>query len=389
MTESGVDHAPARRGTCSAQRLLAFALACVLAGAGCDEKKASTQASDPEAGASTDKYATADPKLAKALQGATSASGNDKGPPPDGIFAPGVADARHPLGAATTLEVVGEGSEPRVDLAPSPDASTEAARASSYGPALLELAMQNGPRSAMPTIDFGLMLGPAKKDDGGADWLVAEVRKAAPSKRQAGELPPEVEKEIASLAGTLLRIKITSDGREAEVHTQLGKAGLADLERVATSAAEAMVFATVPVPGKPVGVGAQWIAETRMPLSGLDVIAYRAYRVKEIDGDRLHLGLDVRAYAASKNVDLAGVPKGATLAQFEAQLGGDIELARGETIARRAQTQQRVVMVFEPPGGAQPPPAAGQPPGGMLTAQIQSQAVLLRGEDLRAAAKLP
>jgi hypothetical protein len=368
-------------------------MACVLAGAvcdGCDDKKAAPGASEPDASASTDKYATADPKLAKALQGATSAaSAGDKGPPPDGIFAPGAADARHPVGAPTTLEVVADGSEPRLTLLPAPDASTEAGHTSSYGPALLELAMQNGPRSAMPTIDFGLMLGPAKKDEGGADWLVAEVRKAAPSKRQAGELPPEVDKEIATLGGTLLRIKITPDGRESEVHTQLGKGGLADLERIATSAAEALVFATVPLPGRPVGAGAQWIAETRMPLSGLDVIAYRAYRVKEIEGERLHLTIDVRAYAAGKDVDLAGVPKGATLAQFEAQLGGDIELSRGETLARRAQTQQRVVIVFEPPGGAQAPSAPGQPPGGMLTAQIQSQAVLVRGEDLRAATRQP
>jgi hypothetical protein len=407
MTESGVDHAPARpRGYLCTRRALAIAdggafalalagaLALALAGAlacaGCDDKKTSSESPLPDASASPDKYATADPKLAKALQATTSRSGaSDKGPPADGIFAPGAADARHSVGAPTTVDLVSEGSEPRVDLLPSADASADAATTASYGPAILELGMQMGPRAAMPTIDFGLLLGPAKKDDGGTDWLVAEVRRAAPSKKQLGDLPPGVDKEIGSLAGTSIRIKMTPDGRESDVRTQLGKGGLSDLERVATSAAEALVFATVPLPGKPVGVGAQWIAETRMPLSGLDVIAYRAYRVREIDGDHLRLALDVKAYAAGKDVQLQGVPKGATLEQFDAQLSGDLQVSRGESLARKAQFQQRVVMMFEAPGAAQAPQAAGQPPAGMLSAQIQSQAVLVRGDELRAATKQP
>ena len=83
-------------------------------GAGCDDKKnTESRASRPTRGASTDKYATADPKLEKALQAAAaSASANENGPPPDGIFAPGAADRRHPKGAPTTVDMVGDGDEP-------------------------------------------------------------------------------------------------------------------------------------------------------------------------------------------------------------------------------------------------------------------------------------
>jgi hypothetical protein len=144
----------------------------------------------------------------------------------------------------------------------------------------------------------------------------------------------------------------------------------------------------VPLPPQPVGVGAQWIAETRMPLSGLDVLAYRAYRVKEIDGDRLHLTQDVKAYAAGRDVQLQGVPKGATLEQFDAQSGGELDLVRGESLARKSVVQQRVIMVFQAPGGPQTPTATGQM-GNMLTAQLQSKATLVRGEDVRVTAKQP
>jgi hypothetical protein len=372
-------------------RLLVLAMGAAPLGAACEEKKTSSEAALPDAGASTDKYATADPKLAKVLQDTTSASaGSDKGPPAGGIFAPGVADQRHARGSPTHVELVVEGSEPRTSLLPAADSPPDGTRTSSYGPALLELAIQMGPRVAMPTIDFGFALGPAKKDDGGSDWLVADVKRAAPSRQQLGQLPAGIEKEVGALAGSSVRMKITADGCESDLQTQLSKGAPGDLERVVRAAAEALAFATVPLPPKPVGVGAQWIAETRMPLSGLDVIAYRAYRVKSIDGDRLRLALDVKAYAAGKDVPLQGVPKGSTLEEFDTESEGELELVRGESLARKSEMKERVVMVFQGPSANQPAPAAaGQPPGNMMTAQFQTQGTLVRGEDLRMNAKQP
>jgi len=147
----------------------------------------------------------------------------------------------------------------------------------------------------------------------------------------------------------------------------------------------------VPMPGKPIGVGAQWIAETRMPLSGLDVITYRAFRVKSVDGDRVHLTLDLKAYAVDKDVQLAGVPKGAALEQFDVLGQGELELVRGELLARKSDMQERVVMAFAPPGGMdKAADTPGQPPQQqMMTAQILEQATFVRGEDLRQAMKHP
>ncbi len=389
MTRSR-EHAPlgGQRGVTRA--VTALALGAALSCAACDEKKTSSQARVPDANAGPDKYATADPKLANALQATTTGSGDvEKGPPPAGIFAAGVADQRHAKGAPTHVELVAEGSEPRVSLLAAPDSPAGGARARAYGPALLEVALQTGPRVAMPTTDFVLSIGPAKKDDGGADWLVADVKRAVPARHQLGDLPAGVEKDIASLVGTSIRIKMSPDGLESEVDTQPGKTTHSELERLAWSAGEALVLANVPLPPRPVGVGAQWIAETRMPLLGLDVIAYRAYRVKDIEGDRVHLTVDVKAYATSREVQFAGVPKGSTLEQFDAESGGEIELLRGESLARKSEMQERVVMVFQAPGAAQAPAAPGLPPGNMMTAQFHSQATLARGDDGRSATKQP
>jgi hypothetical protein len=357
--------------------------------AACDEKKSADSASARDAGAGTDKYATADPKLTRALQAAASAAASsESGPPPRGIFAPGVADKRHATGAPTTVETIGDGAEPRLSLG---GTSPDATRAGSYGPAVIELGMQMGPRVAMPTVDFGLTLHAAKKEEGGSDWLVADVKKATTAKEQFGDLPPGTDKAIASLEGTEFRIKLAADGDEADLQVQLARQAHSELERLAKSAAEALVLATVPMPSKPVGVGAQWIAESRMPLSGMDVIAYRAYRVKSIDGARVHLSVDVKAYSAGTETDLQGVPKGATLRQIDATGQGDMELVRGEVLARKLDFQQRVVLVFDAPADTQlpsppdQPPQPDQPGAKTLTAQMQSQATFARGDDLRAA----
>ncbi|MGD0527731.1 MAG: hypothetical protein ABSE49_21540 [Polyangiaceae bacterium] len=369
--------------------LLLLALAAPLAVA-CEDKKPSTETAHADAAAGADKYASADPKLEKAMKAAASASAEEaSGPPPTGIFEAGIADKRHPKGVPTKVDMVSEGSDPKVSLAVGGEGGADAAHASSYGPAVLELAMSLGPRVAMPTVDFGMVMGPGKKDEGGTDWLVASVVKTSPAKQQLAQLPPGLDKDIATLQGSELRVKVTADGRESDVVTALSKGAKAELTRIAQSAAEGLVFATVPLPPKPCGVGGQWISETRMPLSGVDVIAYRAYRVKSIDGDRVSLSLDVKAYAATRDVNMEGVPKGGTFEQFEAQSQGELELVRGESFARKADVQQRVVMIFSGPGGIQPPQQQGQPPGNIMTAQISSQTTLVRGDDLREAMKKP
>jgi hypothetical protein len=361
-------------------RLLVLALGAALVGVACEDKKPSSDAPRPDA--SAEKYASADPKLEKALHAVASAAAADNGPPPTGIFAAGLADKRHARGVPSRVDVITDGSEPRVSLAPVADAG----RATSYGPAALQVVQQRA-RSAI-AVDYGLVLGAAKKDDGGADWLVADVKRAGPSKA-LGQVPPGMDKDIATLEGAQFRIQIAPDGRESELQTRPGKSSKPELDWVAQGGAEALLLSTVPAPPKPVGVGAQWIAETRMPMWGQDVITYRAFRVKSIEGDRVHLTLDVKAYGAGADTQLPGVPKGATLEQYDAACQGELEIVRGETLARKADIQERVVMLFVAPGAAQQPTQPGQPQGNVLPVQFQGQSTLIRGEDLRAAAKQP
>ena len=208
------------------------AITLVLAGAAllcaaCEDKKATESSPSADAGTSTDKYALADPKLTKALQAAAASASatGENGPPPQGIFPPGLADKRHPKGAPTTVDIVGDGNEPRITLT---GVAPDVARTSSYGPAALELGMLTGPRMVTPTIDLGLSLGPAKKEDGGSDWLVGDVKKAVPAKEQLGELPPGTDKAVGSLVGTQVRVKLSAEGYESDLQADLAKEAVPD-----------------------------------------------------------------------------------------------------------------------------------------------------------------
>jgi hypothetical protein len=372
--------------TASSARWIALGVA-LLGAAACDEKKATTE--KPVAEAGTDKYSTVDPKLEKALQAAAAAASSqgDQGPPPAGIFPAGAAERRHPRGAPTKVDLVAPGAEPRVTLLPDGGLPASIGRAS-FGQAALEVAMQLGQRTALPTIDFALTLGPSKSEEGAAEWLQADVKRALPAKEQLGELPPGTDKQIATLEGTRVRVALTPDGRESDMQMQLGKGAPPELERLAQNAGEALVLNTVPLPPVPVGVGGQWIAETRMVMQDVEVIAYRAYRVESIEGDRLRLTLDVKAYAANPDARLTGMPPGATFHQFDAEAQGEMELVRGEVVARKSALQERIVIQVEAPGAPKPqalPDPDQPPPGGVLTSMIQGRATFVRGEDLRAA----
>jgi hypothetical protein len=380
------------------RKALAFVTLALVA-AGCDDNKKSSDSPKPDASATrNDKMATLDPKLEQALAATASASAggaNDQGPPPGGVFPPGIADKRHPKGAPMKIEMGAEGSAPRVTLGGG-DADGGAAAATSgvpSGTAKLSVAMRTGPRTALPTIDFNVVYGPAKpdkkdnKDDKGAgaagtdtDLLVVDVKKAAPAADQLGQLPPGTDKEIGALAGSQLRLHCTPEGRTGDLSLQLSKTANPDLERLASSAGEAMLLTIVPRPPKPVGVGGYWLAESRMTWMGLDVITYRSYRVKNIDGDKVTLTFDVRQYAADRTPTLAGLPKGATLDQYESAAQGELDLVRGDLVAHGAEVSQHVTFVFQAEGGKpqQPPAQPGQPPPGAMQAQIEVETKLAR-----------
>lgn len=348
---------------------LAALMACAVLAA-CEEKKTPVTTTAADAAADP-KAAVVDSKLEKALAAATaSAQGGDKGPPPGGVFAPGAADALHAKNAPMKVEVASDGAEPRLSFLNEAGASP----AIFPGSARITVSLRMGPRAALPTVEFAVAYSSKKID--GADAVVAEVKKASPSKEQMGQLPEGADKEIAKLNGSEIRIRPTNAGSPLSV--VLAKGAPAELERILTAAGQVFFMAVLPPPPKPVGAGAYWMSEARMPWNGVDAVSYRAYKVKELEGQKLSLTVDARQYAAGRDLPLEGAPKGAELQQFENMARGELEFARGELVARKLRLADQMVLVLSPEGGARP--QAPQQPGrnNMMTAQFETEAEFVR-----------
>jgi hypothetical protein len=329
--------------------------------AGCDEPK-KTPAAKPDGGQESS-TPNADPRLVAAVAAASASAAAAKakagsragGRPETGVFPHGEADALMARGAQPKLEVGSDGNEPRMLL--------KSSAAAWKGKAQLSVSTRIGPRSALPSVDLLVSLGlekPKDKKDGDkkdadrkdADkaaelpGILGEVLKAGPSAEQPGTLPPEVLKEIAKLKGSELHLVPSETFAAMSPSSRLSKDAKADLSRVLDEAAEGLFFLSVPLPTKPVGEGAVWIAGSRQSIGGVDVISYRLYRVKSASPTRVTLTLEAHQYAASESVEFPGLPKTATLAQFESTAQGELELTPGDGLAQAGHVTHSTTMTM-------------------------------------------
>lgn len=314
--------------------------------AGCDDAPKPTGA---KPAASAEKESAVDAKVAKAA--AAVAAGSAKaastaGPPETGVFPPGAADAAVPKTGAVKIEMGSDGAEPRVTLKPS--------AAAWKGSATVGVSIRLGQRNAMPAADLVLSLSTEKakdakdaKDDKAAApvALLAEVKKSPLSQVQLGTVPAEVGKEIGKIKGSTMSFGVGETGTAISPTNKLAKDATPDLGRILDGGSDAVFFASVPPPPKPVGVGGFWIAGSRQMISGADVVSYRLFKVKAIDGDKVTLTLEAHQYLANPNVTLPGAPR-EPVSQFESTAQGELVVKLGEPLAQTAELQHGMTMVF-------------------------------------------
>jgi hypothetical protein len=353
---------------------IALALGALLALAGCEEeKKASTSSADAgvDAGRSS-----IDPKLAAAVAAAAATAtakadaGPDNGPPESGIFGPGGADAAHPKGTPAKIELLGEGSEPRAAL--KLDLASDAEQK-----ATVAVGVRLGAQSAMPNIDFALSIKADKpradkpKTDkkapevkapelpAGSHAMIAKVADATLSAKQPGALPKELGDQVKKLKGSQIRFALSENGAGTSYTVELAKGADPSLDAPLQAAVEAMSILTVPLPSKPVGVGAYWITTDRSDSFGIDVVRYRVFRVEKIDKNDVTLSVECRQWAADTRISLAlGADKtDLSVQQFESQGKGQVLLAGAPFISNSGdikQTTHAVALIAR--GGQQPQP---------------------------------
>lgn len=295
---------------------------------------------------------------------AASASAGSEGPPPNGMFPAGGADRAHPAGAPPKVELLGEGTEPRLQLGASP--------AEGKQEVVLVVAVSSGQQQALPPMALRLRVGPrdAKVKPGAAtpadadaeaapapaaSTVVAEVTEAAVAGMQPGSVPQQLTDAIAKLKGSTLSWPLGPTG-PGRIDHQLAKGADEGLDIALEAVEEALGALLVPVPDRAVGEGATWMVTDRTSSMGIDGVRYRFVKLADVDGDRATLDVTIRKYAASDRLDLPLGPQmaAASLDAVDSQGKAQLVLAPKAWLPETGEVSSRLAASIAPPGGRNP-----------------------------------
>lgn len=321
---------------------LASALAlCAVLAAGCDNDKKveSTDASDAgvlDAGRKPilDKNLQEAMAAASSAQAPASSAGAADGPPQSGVFTPEAAEAAAKSGAPAKLELLGEGSDPKVALTFAPSGEQKAH---------VVVGLRFG-QSMLPNVDFGLSFKVEKgKEEGSGYDVLAKVASAGPAKDQPGQLPKETTAVLGKLKGSEIKLHISPRGAITEQSSTLAKGVEPGIDVTFTELNDALSAMIVPLPDKPVGVGGYWMVTDRSSAFGIDLIRYRVFRVQEISEGKARLGVEIRQYAAKPEAETpAGKLK---LDRFESQGKGEVGWSSSLIVAPESAFKTRLMAI--------------------------------------------
>jgi len=292
-------------------------------------------------------------------------------PPETGIFAAGEADKRQPKDAAPKIELMAEGSEPKLQLVHKLDAAEQKTT--------LSVAMKLG-QNRLPPIDFSLAIKPEKSKTEKAkespkDAVVdaaAPVRMAAtvtgvavPSMQG---IPKDFSDALAKLKGSVVRYDLNAAGVASNYAVELTKGSDEGLGKLLDGLVETMSMFTVALPAKPVGKDGYWIvADRAKTATGIEVVRYRVFTVTKIENGTVTLSLAVRQYAAADQkiqLDTGNGQKSEIgMEAFDSQGKGAVVWKPDAFLPIRGDINERV--------GAKLAGQPGAPPGGRNAPVVQ------------------
>lgn len=298
---------------------------------GC-EKDPPSNAAPSSAESAAPKTKALDPDLAEAVAaasagiGAHAAPGAAGGPPPNGIFAPGAADKEIQRGQRPKITLGSDGAEPRVALRPAqPKPGTR-------HETTLRLSVQSGPNQGSLPVDFGLTFEAQKPkgEQGEIDEIPVQVKVTSARIALSGA-PKELETSVAKLKGAKIDYLVLPDGGTTAHRTEVPKGAEESLADMVRWLSETIALLTLPVPDKPVGKGAYWMAATRDGMTGLDLVTYRLVKVEQVEGEKVTVNVNTKRYSATSTFDMPGLPPDVpkSLVEFQAIAESSLEMTPG------------------------------------------------------------
>jgi hypothetical protein len=346
----------------------ALTLMLAIAPAGCEEEK---KASPVDAGAQD---SGTSPLLGGKLGAAVAAAAapgpsasavakarsSPDAPPENGVLGPAAADKAHPPGAPPKLEMLGEGAEPRVTLAPK-----------LAGGAEQKLVLSLGLRAQVPlSLDVAISFkvekpkDDKKKKDAASPAATAEA--AAPLVASAmtvtgkvtsanvsiEAVPEDLAKLLASLKGSQIGFQMTPDGAASNFTHELAKGSDKGIDSVLKALTEGLSIILAPMPQKPVGVGGYWMVTDRAMSSGAEMVRYRVYRVVSAGPEETKLSIDLRQYSVETSLSATGPQGEMKLAvdKIDSHGKGEATWTAKSFLPPRGDVEAQTQAVVVPPG---------------------------------------
>jgi hypothetical protein len=314
--------------------------------------------------------AAADITKGQPKPGASASAAAAEGPPPNNMFTPEGAERAHPKAAPPKLELMTEGSEPRLQLGASrPEGKQEM---------LLVVAITSGQQQALPPMAVRLMIGekvakadapkaggpkPAKSAEPAAEppppgetAVVATLVEAAVAGMPSDNVPKQLTEAMAKLKGSTISWNVGPNGPGQLTHT-LAKGADEGLDIALQAVEEALGSTLLPVPSKAVGEGATWMVTDRSTSMGLDAVRYRFVQLEKVEGDRATLAVQIRKYAASDRLDLPLGPQmsSASIDKLESQGKiANLVLIPRAWVPDSAEISSKLAAQLAPPGAKNP-----------------------------------
>jgi len=307
-----------------------------------NEPKPESTAKKDETAAS--KVEAIDPNLAQAVAAASvERSGTrgappqaEGGPPPDGVFAPGAADKELARGAMPKITLGSEGSDPKQQLGP----GKSPAKLSGT----IQLAMQQDPRQEPVPLLLEVTLEPKKAEaakEGDAPVSLPVIARVTGAKADIdpGQIPKELNTELAKLKGSKVEYSILPGGAGAGFHVDWPKTASEEYRDVVRALSDSLSLLTMPYPDKPLGAGGYFMVTSREDILGNDLVTYRMVKVKEVTPQGATLDVSTKRYAANRTFNFPGLPPNMdkTLLAFQATSEGTVQLPLGALLPAQGE----------------------------------------------------
>lgn len=328
---------------------------------GCEDKPKESKPADLDAG----KASAVDPNLAQAVAAAGSkaakpgASGAaEDGPPQNGIFEAGKADAQLKRGEPPKIALGEAGAEPRAVL-------TGVVAPGWKQTGSFEVTLRLG-RAQLPALAVSLMIeaqkpkaaaalagaapAPAPEPKGDATLIGAKITEVKLT-GDVGAQGKDLATQLSRMKGSKIDFSVMGGGVGVDFTQQLAKGATPELDMVLRAVAEALEATAVGFPKEAVGPGGYWLITTRGNAGGAEVIAYRLVKLEKVVGDQLTLSVSTKRYSVSQKVEIPGLPPGAELDQYQSTTEAKLVLQKGEAIARSGTSKQTLAAGLIPAGG--------------------------------------